>query len=146
MSRRQLNIATTGTQRRAMTLIEIMVVVVILGILATVATVSVRDYLVQGKQSAAKQEIAQISAALELFYMETNRYPTNQEGLAVLIAKTDKHPDGLLRGGDLNDVWGHPYQYVCPGSRGSFDLACYGADGIEGGTGANADIYSWDLK
>ena len=133
-------------RRRALTLVELMVVVVILGILATTVTVSVRDYLVTGKQSATKQEIAQITAALELFYIENDRYPTNDEGLAVLLERTDRHPDGLLRGGDLNDPWGHPYQYVHPGLHGTFDLVSYGADGLEGGTGASADIKSWEMR
>ncbi len=133
-------------RRRGLTLVELMVVVVILGILATTVTVSVRDHLVTGKQNAAKQELAQIMAALELFYLENNRYPTNEEGLAILLAHTEKHPDGFLRGEKLNDPWGHLYQYVCPGLHGSFDIVCYGADGREGGSGADADINSWSLK
>ncbi|MEW6252158.1 MAG: type II secretion system major pseudopilin GspG [Planctomycetota bacterium] len=133
-------------RRRALTLVELMVVVVILGILATTVTISVRDYVITGKQNAAKQELSQLVSALELYYLENGRYPTNDEGLAVLLARTEKHPDGLLRGGDVNDPWGHPYQYVCPGLHGSFDLVCYGADGREGGTGADADIASWDMK
>jgi general secretion pathway protein G len=123
-----------------------MVVVVILGILATTVTISVRDYLVTGKRNAAKQEIAQIIAAFELFYLENDRYPTNEEGIAALRERTDQHPDGLLTGGDLNDPWGHPYEYVYPGVHGTFDLVCYGADGLEGGTGPNADLESWDVK
>ena len=134
------------TLRRAMTLVELMVVVVILGILATTVTISVRDYLITGKQSAAKQEVSQIVAALELYYLEHDRYPTNEEGLAILQEKTEQHPDGVLRGGDLNDPWGHPYQYVYPGINGVFDLICYGADGMEGGRGADRDIASWELK
>lgn len=129
---------------RGMTLIEIMVVVVILGILATTVSISVRDYLVSGKRNAAKQELAQINSALELFYLENDRYPTAQEGLAILTAKTDKHPDGLLRGGDLNDPWGNPYEYIFPGVHGSFDLISFGGDGAEGGTGNDADITSWE--
>lgn len=132
--------------RRGLTLVELMVVVVILGILATTATISVRDYLVSGKQNAAKQELAQIIAALDLFYMENDRYPNNDEGLDVLLEHTDQHPDGLLRGGDVNDPWGHPYQYVYPGVHGTFDLVCYGADGQEGGSGAAEDINSWELQ
>ncbi len=132
--------------RPAFTLVELMVVVVILGILATVATISVRDYLVTGKQSAAKQEMAQIVSALELFYLENDRYPTNQEGLAALTQRSDKHPDGLLRGGDLSDPWGNPYEYVCPGLHGSFDLVCYGTDGAEGGTGGAEDLRSWEMR
>jgi general secretion pathway protein G len=131
---------------RALTLVELMVVIVILGILATTVTVTVRDHLVTGKQNAAKQEMSQISTALELFYMENNRYPTNDEGLGVLLEHNERHPDGLLHGGDLDDPWGRPYQYVYPGLHGTFDLVCYGADGAEGGSGADADIQSWNMK
>ncbi len=129
--------------RRAMTLVELMVVVVILGILATTVVISVRDYLVTGKQSAAKQEIAQLVSALELFYLENDRYPSSQEGLAILLERSEQHPDGIIRSGDLNDPWGNPYEYVQPGVHGSFDIVSYGADGLEGGSGGNVDITSW---
>lgn len=135
-----------AARRRAFTLVEVMVVVVILGILATTVVISVRDYVVAGKQNAAKQELSQLTAALDLFFLENDRYPSTSEGLAVLLERNAKHPDGLLRGGDLNDPWNHPYEYVFPGVHGSFDIACYGADGAEGGSGADADINSWELK
>lgn len=133
-------------RRRALTLVELMVVVVIIGILATTVTISVREYLLTGKQSAAKQEVSQIVAALELFFVENDRYPSASEGLEILTRKTEKHPDGLLRGGDLNDPWGHPYEYLFPGLHGTFDVLCFGADGLEGGVGGNEDIVSWNLK
>ncbi len=133
-------------RRRGFTLVEVMVVVVILGILATTATVAVRDYLVSGKRNAAKSEIAQIIAALELFYVEHDRYPSNEQGLGVLQERSDQHPDGLLRSGDLKDPWGNDYEYVYPGINGSFDLVSFGADGVEGGDGADADITSWALE
>jgi len=132
--------------RRGFSLVELMVVIVIIGLLATTVTISVRGYLVKGKQTAAKQEIAQIMAGLDLFFMEHDRYPTNDEGLAILKTPTEQHPDGVLRGGDLLDPWGRPYEYVFPGIHGTFDLVSYGADGIEGGAGGDADIVSWDLK
>lgn len=135
-----------GRTRRAMTLVELMVVIVIIGILATTVTLTVRDHLVTGKQSAAKQELAQLCAALDLYYLEHDRYPTNDEGLAILLAASEKHSEGLLKGGDTNDPWGHPYEYVCPGMHGAYDVVCYGADGAEGGNGADSDIASWSLK
>ena len=129
-------------RRRGFTLVEIMVVVVIIGVLATVVTVSVTDYLVQGKQSAAKAEIAQIANALQLFYMEFDRYPDNDEGLAKLKEKSPTHPNGILQG-DLLDPWGQPYVYVYPGVHGVFDVCGYGANKQEGGTGADKDICNW---
>ncbi len=130
---------------RAFTLIEVMVVVVILGVLATIVTVSVTDYLVKGKQTAAKTEIAQIKQALQLYYTETDRYPSTDEGLALLIKPSTSHPNGLLQG-DLLDPWGYAYVYVYPGVHGAFDLCSFGANGQEGGLGADEDLCSWDKQ
>lgn len=121
-----------------------MVVVVIIGLLASVVTVSVNDYLVKGRQTTARTEIAQIGNALQLFYTEYSRYPSNDEGLALLQQKTKEHPHGILQG-DLLDPWGHEYVYVYPGLHGPFDVLSYGANGQEGGEGADADIVSWNL-
>lgn len=121
-----------------------MVVVVIIGIMATLVTIKVTDYLVTSKQNAARNEIAQIGNALELFYTESDRYPSNDEGLAVLTKPSSQHPSGLLQG-DLLDPWGHAYVYVYPGVHKTYDLVSYGANGVEGGTGADTDIASWDL-
>lgn len=131
------------SRRGGFTLVELMVVVVIIGILATIVTVSVTDYLVKGKQSAARAEIAQISNALQLFFAEHDRYPDNEEGLALLTEKNDAHPGGILQG-DLLDPWGHEYVYVYPGLHETYDLCSYGANGQEGGTGGDLDICNWE--
>lgn len=130
-------------RRRSFTLVELMVVVVIIGVMATVVTVSVTDYLVSAKQNVARSEIATIKHALELFFMEHDRYPTNDEGLATLKAPSPEHPNGILTS-DLEDPWGNDYIYIYPGVHGTFDLVSYGQDGQQGGTGANADITNWD--
>lgn len=136
--------ARARSARSAFTLVELMVVVVILGLLATIVTVSVRDYLVQGKQGTTRAEIAQMKNALELFYTEVDRYPDSDEGLALLQRKTDQHPQGILQG-DLLDPWGKDYIYIYPGLHGAYDLCSFGANAQSGGTGADADICSWDL-
>lgn len=130
-------------RERAFTLVELMVVVVILGILATIVTISVNDYLVKGKQTAAQSEIARIAEALNLFYLDNDRYPDNDEGLAALKKVTPQHPQGILQG-DLLDPWGKPYVYVYPGVHGVFDVVSFGADGQEGGGGADKDLVSWE--
>src|SRR5262245_12374514 len=127
------------------TLVELMVVVVILGVLATVVTVSVTDYLTQGKQSASRAEIAQVTSALNLYYTEHDRYPTSEEGLALLKQSSAAHPNGILQG-DLLDPWGHAYVYVHPGVHGAFDVCSFGAGGQPGGTGSETDLCNWDQQ
>ncbi len=133
------------TRPIAFTLVELMVVVVIVGVLATVTTVSVRDYLVSAKQNVARSEIATITNGLELFFMEKDRYPNNDEGIAMLQRKTPEHPNGILTS-DLKDPWGRLYIYLYPGAHGPYDLVSFGADGQEGGAGADGDITSWHLE
>jgi general secretion pathway protein G len=121
-----------------------MVVVVIMGLLSGVVTISVRSYLVRGKQNVARLELAKVSQAIDTFYGEFDRYPTSEEGLEVLLNKSGPFPDGLLNRVP-SDPWGHPYEYVCPGKKGAYEVVCYGADHRQGGTGAEADISSAEL-
>jgi general secretion pathway protein G len=125
--------------------VEIMIVIVIIGLLAGVVTVNVRSYMTKAKQNTAKNEIATIVQALDTFYASYGRYPSNEEGLTVLTEATEKDPEPLLSG-DPIDPWGQPYQYNSPGSAGPFEVICYGADGRQSGTGAEADITSDQLK
>jgi len=136
---------TTRRIRNAFTLVELMVVIVIIGVMATVVTISVTDYLVTAKQNVARSEIATIKNALSLHFMQHDRYPSNDEGLALLKKSTPEHPGGILTN-DLKDPWGNEYVYVYPGIHGVYDIVSYGADGQEGGTGANTDIASWELE
>jgi general secretion pathway protein G len=131
--------------RRAFSLVEIMIVIVIIGLLAGVVTINVRGYLMKARQSTARTEIATIVQALGTFYATSGRYPTNEEGLDILTKPTEKNPEPLLEG-KPTDPWGRPYQYVCPGSNAPFEVICLGADGREGGEGADADISSARLK
>lgn len=128
-------------------LVEIMIVIVIIGLLAGVVTVNVRSYLVKAKQTTARQEIATIIGALDSFYMAFDRYPTNDEGLEVLTRPSAAFPEGLLEGrsGVPSDPWGRPYQYNCPGISRPYEVVSFGADGREGGQGADADVSSEDL-
>ena len=130
---------------KGFSLVEIMIVIVIIGLLAGLVTVNVRSYLAKAKQNSAKQEIATIVKALETFYASYSRYPTNEEGLDILIKPSTKFPEPLLSGG-LTDPWGRVYQYNAPGSNGPYEVISFGEDGQEGGEGVNADISSDQLK
>ncbi|MHC4779863.1 MAG: type II secretion system major pseudopilin GspG [Planctomycetota bacterium] len=124
----------------AFTLVEIMVVVVILGILATVVTIKVTQYLSKARVRTARVQLQEIMKALALYKMEHKSYP---ESLDELVEKTEEHPDGLMDAVPL-DPWGNAFEYVNDTEHG-FDLVCYGADGQEGGEGDDLDLNSWEL-
>jgi general secretion pathway protein G len=134
-----------GKERHAFSLVELMVVIVIIGLLSGVVTVSVRSYLVRGKQTVARMEIAKIAQAIDTFYSHFDRYPTNEEGLAILTEKSDSFPDGLLNKVPT-DPWGNGYEYNYPGQSSPYELVSYGADHREGGTGADADLTNTDIE
>lgn len=136
---------------RGMTLIEVMVVVVILGVLAALIVPSVMSRPEEARVVAAKQDIATIVQALKLYRLDNQRYPTTEQGLQALVAAPTLPPaaPNWKTGGYLErlpkDPWGHPYRYLSPGVHGEIDVFSYGADGAQGGTGRDADIGSWDL-
>jgi len=132
-------------QRRwGFSLVELMVVIVIIGLLAGVVTISVRSYLIRSRQNVAKLEIAKICQALETYYSHFDKYPTNEKGIAALAEKSSAFPDGLLNKLPT-DPWGHSYEYQAPGRKGAYEVVSYGADHREGGTGADTDISSDDV-
>ncbi len=131
--------------RRAFTLVELMVVIVLIGLLAGAVTLGVRSYLVAGKQNVARMEIAKIAQALDTYYTAFDHYPTNEEGIAALAEPSEKFVEGLLREVP-RDPWGRPYQYNQPGRQAAYEVICFGADGREGGSGADRDISSADLS
>jgi len=126
------------------TLVELMVVIVLIGLLAGAVTLATRSYLVSGKQSVAKLEISKICEAIDTFYTVYDRYPTNDEGLEALAEPSDRFEAGLLSKVPL-DPWGNPYEYVHPARDAAYEVISYGADGREGGEGADRDLSSRDL-
>lgn len=136
---------------RGLTLIEVMVVIVILGILAALIIPSVISRPDDARVVAAKQDVSTIVQALKLYRLDNHRYPTTEQGLQALVSPPTAPPNApnWKSGGYLErlpkDPWGNPYLYLNPGVRGEIDVFSYGADGIQGGTGRDADIGSWDL-
>lgn len=130
---------------RGMTLIEILVVLVLIGVVLGVVGGNFIGKGEKAKADAAKIEMGQIGQTLDLYKLETGRYPSTQEGLQALISA----PPGV---GNWNgpywkkttvpkDPWGNDYRYASPGQNNSpYEIASYGADGKEGGDGANKDI------
>ena len=126
-------------------LVELIVVMVIIGLLTSLVAIRTRSYLIASKQNAAKAEISTIVTAIETFYADQSRYPTNDEGIAVLTVPTAAFPDGFLTNVPT-DPWKHSYEYVSPGSEGPYEVVCLGGDGREGGEGADRDISSNDYE
>lgn len=128
---------------RGFTLLELLVVIVIIGLLA--AYVGPRYFSTIGKASAgtAKQQIESFGKALDTYRLDTNHYPTTEQGLAALLTKPNdeaKWQGPYLSKAVPVDPWGKPYVYRAPGTNGDFDLLSYGKDGQPGGEGENADI------
>jgi general secretion pathway protein G len=134
-------------KRRGFTLIEILVVVAIIGLLASLVAPKLFNKLASSKRKIAKAQIELIGNALDAFRLDVGRYPTTEEGLKVLWKNPGNIPnwDGpYLPKPIKEDPWGHPYVYKSPGEHGPYDLISYGADGKPGGTGENKDITSWE--
>ncbi len=130
-----------------MTLIEILVVLVLIGVVLGVVGGNFIGKGEKAKADAAKIEMGQIGQTLDLYKLETGRYPTTQEGLQALISA----PPGVAnwngpywkKSAIPKDPWGNEYRYVAPGSNNvPFEIMSYGADGREGGEAANKDISS----
>ncbi len=132
-------------RRYAFSLVELIVVMVIIGLLASLVAFRTRSYLIASKRNAARAEIARLKDAIESYYAAYDRYPSNDEGLEVLVTPSSEYPDGLINKVPT-DPWKHPYQYNNPGRSSAFEILCLGADGREGGTGADADISSENLE
>ena len=134
----------------AFTLIELMVVIVILGILATLIMPRILDRPEQARRMKAKVQIRSFQSALALFKTDTGRFPTTSEGLQALV--TDPGVRGWKQGGYLEqrrmplDPWGNRYLYLCPGrNERDYDIVSLGKDGEVGGDESDSDIESWNI-
>lgn len=135
-----------SSNQRGFTLIELIVVMVILGLLAALVGPRFFGKVEKATQSAAKTEIEMLGQALDLFKLDTGRYPTTAEGLNALMANPGiPNWDGpYLKKALPADPWKRPYNYQSPGTHGDYDLSSYGADGSPGGESENKDINSWE--
>lgn len=133
------------------TLLEIMVVVVIIGILAALVMPKIISRPDEARAIAAKQDIASLMQALKLYRLDNQRYPVTEQGLQALVTRpaSAPNPPNWKAGGYVErlpkDPWGNPYQFLNPGVNGEIDVFSFGADGVSGGEGNNADIGSWAL-
>jgi len=141
--RRQLN----TRDQRGFSLIEIMIVMVIIGLLASLVGPKLFGQLGKAKQKTAKAQIEMLMAALDSYRLDVGNYPSQQEGLNALISNpgAQEWAGPYLAKGQLPlDPWNHPYVYNMPGQHGEVDVLSLGADNKPGGSGEDADANSWE--
>lgn len=128
------------------TLVELLVVMVIIGLLATLVAPGIVKRLGQSQQKAARAQIASIEQGLDKFRLDVGRYPSTQEGLNALVTNpgVDTWDGPYVKASILKDPWGKPYNYQYPGTHGEFDLFSYGRDGSPGGEKEDKDISNWE--
>lgn len=135
------------TQQEGFTLIEVLIVLGIIALLATVVTPQVMRYMGQARTEAARIQLSAITTAMELYALDNGGYPSQQAGLAALVRSQSgaprwrgpylKKPEGLI------DPWGRPYGYRIPGRQSAYEIFTLGRDNATGGTGEDQDIVNW---
>jgi general secretion pathway protein G len=131
---------------RGFTLLELLVVIAIIGLLAGYVAPRYFSQIGKSEVSVAKAQIDALEKALDQYRLDTGRYPTTEQGLAVLAARPPNEPKWngpYLKKGVPLDPWERPYVYRQPGDHGEYDLFSFGKDGAAGGTGEAADITNW---
>ncbi len=149
--RRPTPIARTprpADRERGLTLVELLVVLLILGLIASFAVPQALKYVSAARTDAAAIQIERLDGILELYALDMRRYPSTDEGLQALLeapATNAERWNGpyLKKADSLIDPWGRPYEYRSPGQHGQYDLYTLGSDGLEGGEGEDADVTNW---
>ena len=128
------------------TLVEMMVVIVIIGLVTAVVVINVLPSQDTARIEKARADIHVIEQALELYRLDYSRYPAMEHGLQALLEPPAREgaaaQESYIRRLP-NDPWGRAYEYVIPGEHGAFDIYTLGADGQQGGEGVDADIGNW---
>ena len=126
------------------TLVEMLVVLAIIALVATLVAPQILRYLGSARADAAQAQIRNISSALELYHIDNGSYPTTEQGLPALAAapaETPRWNGPYLKGADkLADPWGNRYLYQ--NEAGAFVVRSLGRDGKEGGEGIDKDLTS----
>lgn len=154
-SRSEAYPAPTGLHRRSrqggFTLIEVLVVVVILGLMASIVVPRIMGSQDKAMITKARQDIRAIETAMDMYRLDNFAYPSTEQGIEALVERPTGQPEprNYQQGGYLSqlpmDPWGRPYQYRNPGVHGEIDVYTLGADGAPGGEGMDADIGNWNI-
>jgi general secretion pathway protein G len=136
----------TRTRDAGVTLIEMMVVLVIIGIVAALVVPNVIGRPDEARVAVATTDLRTIAASLEMYRLDNRTYPSTEQGLSALTARpvTAPVPANWTAGGYLPDLpvdpWGNPYGYSAPAESGPYEIRSFGADGAPGGDGVDADL------
>ncbi|MFG6460070.1 type II secretion system major pseudopilin GspG [Roseateles sp. DXS20W] len=133
-------------RRHGFTLLELLVVMVIIGLLAGYVGPKFFGQIGKSEVKAARAQIDALQKSLDQYRLDVGRYPSTEQGLAVLVSKPADEPrwaGPYLAKALPKDPWGHDYQYRAPGEHGEYDLLSFGKDGRAGGEGEDADLTSW---
>ncbi len=123
-----------GPNEEGFSLVELMVVIVIIGLLATIVIINVMPAADRAAVTKARADIATLEQGVDMYRLDHRRYPTSAEGLQALV-------DGDYIRRLPDDPWGNPYRYSAPGAEGRpFQISSLGADGRDGGSGEDEDI------
>ncbi|TWI56683.1 general secretion pathway protein G [Pseudomonas duriflava] len=129
---------------RGFTLLEMLAVIVLLGIVATIVVRQVGGNVDKGKYGAGKAQLASLSMKIENYALDVGAPPKNLQQLTTRPANARNWNGPYAKPSDLQDPFGHEFGYRAPGQHGSFDLVFYGQDGQPGGEGYSADVGSWE--
>lgn len=146
-----MNSSKQHQSQQGFTLLEVMVVVVILGILASFVVPNLLGNKEKADQQKAIADIVALENALDMYRLDNRQYPTTDQGLDALVSKPsnaqlNKYRDGGYIKRLPRDPWGNEYQYLSPGDHGTMDVFTLGADGQEGGEGIDTDIGNWNIQ
>ena len=139
-------------KQNGFTLLEVMVVIVILGVLASVVVPNLLGNKEKADQQKAITDIVALENALDMYKLDNSTYPTTDQGLEALVSEPSSNPvpRNYRQGGYIrrlpNDPWGYSYQYLSPGNNKAIDIFSLGADNQEGGEDSNADIGNWNIQ
>jgi general secretion pathway protein G len=148
------NMSVKRIGHQGFTLIELMVVLVILGVLASLIVPRIMGRPEEARRIKARVDIQSLETALKLYNLDNGVYPSTEQGLQALVElpsagvlpKNWRDGGYLEKGKVPEDPWGNEYIYLSPGSHGDFDLISYGADGESGGEGKDEDVVNWELE
>lgn len=132
-----------GPRPLGFTLLEMLAVIVLLGIVATIVARSISGSVTKADYKAGKLQVAKLGQDIDAYMLDNGSPPKELQGLLAKPGDAPSWNGPYAKAGDLKDPWGHPFGYMMPGQHGQYDIVFYGRDGKPGGEGVDADYGNW---